>query len=202
MAAIFGVDQRYGPEQVSTLKTIGLELSPHAKEIVNGWVDRQLSFDKTITIPREKLLSIYTILFYSALDAMLTGNIGDYFSVELPLIGKYLPESDLSYESLMISVHFLEESYLPYFPKEQNGAGAGKPDFGTFIVIDEFWHFWTAELASSYLHELKRSFMEEPETSRAIQEAIRPKLSAKVECLQWELLRPCHRDRQDRRRHL
>lgn len=181
MNAVFDLDRHFKSEQISRLKTIAEHLTPHAEDIVNGWVDRQLSFEATSTISREKLISIFTALFYGALDALRTGNITQYLSVRLPIIGKSLPESGLSYESMIISVHFLEESYLPYLVDVQPRQ---MPGIEAYITIDEFWHFWMAELATSYFYESKRSLAEEAELGRSIQEAIQPNLPARIGCLE------------------
>ncbi|HZD59726.1 MAG TPA: hypothetical protein VE439_04655, partial [Anaerolineae bacterium] len=75
MAAIFDVGRHFTPEQMSRLKEIAEHLAMHAEEIVNSWVDKQRSFEVTPAIPREKLLALFTTLFYGTLDALQTGNI-------------------------------------------------------------------------------------------------------------------------------
>lgn len=184
MAAGFDVSRHFNPEQISKLKEIAERLAPHAEEIVNSWVDKQRTFEVAPTIPREKLLSIFSTLFYGTLDALRIGNINQYLTVQLPLIGKSLAESGFPYEHLVITVHFLEESYLPFLAEIKPGAEPGKVDIDVYIAIDEFWHFWIAELAYSYFYEFHRSLAEEVEMGRSIQDAIRPDVPSKIGCLE------------------
>ncbi|HZD58904.1 MAG TPA: PP2C family protein-serine/threonine phosphatase, partial [Anaerolineae bacterium] len=107
-----------------------------------------------------------------------------YLSVQLPVIGKSLAESGFPYEFLIISVHFLEESYLPFLAEVRPGPVPNKPDIETYIIIDEFWHFWMAELTTSYFYELKRSLAEEVEIGRSVQEAIKPNILPRIGCLE------------------
>ncbi|MBE0447123.1 MAG: SpoIIE family protein phosphatase [Actinobacteria bacterium] len=183
MAAIFDISRQFKTERINRLKEIAEHLAPHAEEIVNSWVDKQRSFEVTPAIPREKTLSLFTTLFYGTLDALRTGNIDQYLSVQLPIIGRSLVELGFPYEHLIISVHFLEESYLPFLAEVQPGLKPERPDIDVYIIIDEFWHFWMAELTTSYFYEVKRSLTEEIEIGRSIQEAIRPSILPRIGCL-------------------
>lgn len=184
MSIFLDLSQHFSPDQAAKLKKIADHLTPYAEDIVNSWVDKQRDFESAPTIPREKLLGLFTMLFYGALDALRTGNISQYLSVQLPIIGKSLVESGFPYEHLVITIHFLEESYLPYLANIQVDPTSGKADIETYIAIDEFWHFWTAELTYSYFYEVRRTMSEEVEIGRSIQEAIIPRLPAAIGCIQ------------------
>ncbi|MBE0428463.1 MAG: serine/threonine-protein phosphatase [Thermoleophilia bacterium] len=184
MVSHFDSGKRFRPEQTTRLKMIAGRLAPHAEDIVSGWVERQLAYEASPNIPREKLASLFTTLFYDALEALRTGNIDRYLATQLPEFGRSLPESGFAYESLIISVHFLEESYLPYLTGIKSGAQPQTSDIDLILVIDEFWHFWMAELATAYFYEVRRSLTEESEIVKMIQEQIMPQVPEKIGCLE------------------
>ncbi|MCL6471387.1 MAG: serine/threonine-protein phosphatase [Firmicutes bacterium] len=184
MALSLDINRHFSPGDIAKLREIAEHLTLHAEEIVNDWVDRQMRFEVNSKISREKLLSIFTTLFYGTLDALRTGNIKQYLSVQLPLIGKSLVEIGFPYEHLVITVHFLEESYLPYLAEIKEGFAPGMPAIDIYIVIDEFWHFWIAELSYAYFREFHRSLLEEVEMGRSIQESMRPVIPPQIGCLE------------------
>lgn len=184
MVISLDINRHFSSDDVAKLREIAEHLTPHAEEIVNDWVDRQRRFEVSPKISREKLLSIFTTLFYGTLDALRTGNIKQYLSVQLPLAGKSLVEIGFPYEYLVITIHFLEESYLPYLAEIKEGAVPGMPAIDIYIVIDEFWHFWIAELSYAYFYEFHRSLSEEVEIGRSIQESMRPAIPPQIGCLE------------------
>lgn len=158
----------------TALRQIAELLIPHKEEILERWVKVQFSSWKPPAFSREELEHVFGELFYSMLDRMRKGELEGCIA-DLEKSGADLARRNFPYEALIISVHFLEESYSRYLLETPN-----KEMFEWLIKMDEFLHAALAAVATSYFQAHRRELLEEAEAGRIVQEALLPDIPETV----------------------
>lgn len=156
------------------LKEICRLLSPHENEIIDAWVGLQFSSWQPPGVSRDEVKELFGGLFHGMLASMATGQLEK--GVEyLEEAGADLAKRNFPYEALVISLHFLEESYMPFLLEAQS------PNTREWLIrMDEFLHVAFAAIATSYFEYQRDALLQEVEVGRIIQAALMPKLPKRV----------------------
>ncbi len=158
----------------STLREIAARLSPHLQEIVERWVEDQMRAWSPPGLTRGEMLSIFGDLFQKIVTYLLKQRQEECIRY-LTEAGRKLAEREFPFQAVIMSLHFMEESYLTYLL----GAPLGKT-MQWITEMDEFLHASIAAIAVSYFEEFRKSLLEEAEFSRMLQESHSPKLPNKA----------------------
>lgn len=158
----------------TVLKEVAKLLTHYEEEIVIKWVNQQFSAWKPPGFNFEMLKRIFGKLFHSMLVNMEEGKLNDFIK-ELEEIGADLSSQNFPYEALIISFHFLEESYFPFLDK----AGEDKIQI-YFHRMDEFLHTALAALATAYFQAYRKVLLDKAEIGQIIQEGLLPNVPKKI----------------------
>jgi len=152
----------------AALKEIAERLIPYEAEIVERWVGMQFSAWQPPGLGPEQLRQLFGGLLRNILGCMDSCNLEDCI-VDLEEAGAGLARSDFPYEALIISLHFLEESYMPFLlsPRSERTQE-------WLIRMDEFLHIGIAALATSYFQFYRDQLLADAEVGRIVQEALFP----------------------------
>jgi serine phosphatase RsbU (regulator of sigma subunit) len=157
------------PEQTRrTLKEVAERLLPHEDEIVRGWVDAQFTAWQPPGQTREQLEIVFADLFSGMLNCMALGRLEDAVD-HLEDAGSDFAVNQFPFEALMISLHFLEESYLPFL---LNPPSDNTLDY--LIRMDEFLHVGIAAMATCYFIYNRKQLIADADVGRIVQEALLP----------------------------
>jgi serine phosphatase RsbU (regulator of sigma subunit) len=161
-----------------TLRVVASKLAPHYDKVLNGWVSRQCRIWEPPGISREELRNIFGRMLRSILDRLGAGDIegclGDLSGVGAEMEARHFP-----YEALMISFHFLEESYLPYLLEDSSHNIRS-----LLVAMDEFLHLALATLATSYFAVYERKLVNQIEVGRVVQRELMPEIPVSVSDLE------------------
>lgn len=151
-----------------SLKEIAEVLTPHEEEIVEKWMQTQFSAWKPPTLTYNELKLVFGELFRHMLGCMRAGELEECIE-DFARVGAYLAKRDFPYEALIISLHFLEESYVPILLKL-----SPEKTLKWLIGFDEFLHVALAAIATSYFQSYRKELLEEAEVGRLVQEGLLP----------------------------
>lgn len=156
------------------LQEVALRLIPHESEIIEDWIRLQFSIWKPPGISRTRLKEIFGELFHDMLACMKTSQL-ELCIDNLEEAGAYLARQNFPYEALIISLHFLEESYLRFLldpPSDKT--------LNWLLSMDEFLHAALAAIATSYFQAQRRELLQEAEAGRIVQEGLLPNIPKKI----------------------
>lgn len=156
----------FGRTSRDTLKEVAEVLAPHEWEIIEGWIGRQFSAWEPPGLSRHGLKQIFGSIFHNMLRCMGTGKLESCIA-DLEEAGADLANRNFPYEALIISMHFLEESYLGYL-LDQPSAKTLK----WLLEMDEFLHAALAAIATSYFQVYRKELLEEAEVGHIVQEGL------------------------------
>lgn len=159
---------RFPAESKQALREIAARLVPHEDLIVDNWIEMQFAAWQPPGLSSEQLRVLFGGLLSNMLDHMASGELEECVS-DLEVSGASLARSEFPYEALIVSLHFLEESYMPFLlnPRSERTQE-------WLIKMDEFLHVGIAALATSYFEFHKMQLMAEAEVGRIVQEALTP----------------------------
>jgi serine phosphatase RsbU (regulator of sigma subunit) len=89
--------------------------------------------------------------------------------------GAVLARQEFPYEALLMSLHFLEESYMSFLLEPPTERA-----IDWLVGMDEFLHAVLASIASSYFRAQRRTLLEQVEIGVLLQEALQVELPAEV----------------------
>ena len=159
---------KFSSASETALREIALRLMPHQEEIIRTWIGRQWRAWQPPGLTREALGEVFGDMFRGLLRRMEAGELQAALQ-DLEDAGSRLAAQQFPFEALIISVHFLEESYLPLL------LTPASPDSqGWLMAMDEFLHAALASIASSYFQAHRKSLLEEAEVGRIVQEGLLP----------------------------
>jgi serine phosphatase RsbU (regulator of sigma subunit) len=161
-------------ESKIALEEIAERLVPHETEIVDRWITLQFTAWQPPGLDQNQLRKLFGGLLHDILTCMSTGRLEDCVT-DLEVAGAQLARSNFPYEALIISLHFLEESYMPFLlnPRSERTQE-------WLIRMDEFLHVGIAALATSYFDFHREQLLAEAEIGRIVQEALFPHPSRKM----------------------
>ncbi|MBI3944976.1 MAG: serine/threonine-protein phosphatase [Armatimonadetes bacterium] len=155
-------------ESRAALSEVAHRLVPHRREVVGRWVEQQFRTWEPPGIERAQIAHLFGSLWGHMLEAMAAGEPEACLS-RLEDAGAVLARRKFPFEALMLSIHFLEESYLPYLldPRPAN--------LHTWLIrMDEFLHVAIGALATSYFEFHRRELTASAEIGWVIQEGLSP----------------------------
>ncbi len=157
-----------------TLKRIAERLLPHESEIVDAWIDLQFAAWAPPGLSRDEVKLLFGSLFHNMLASMSECQL-ERAVEELEAGGTDLARRNFPYEALVISLHYLEESYMPFLlePPVQDTRE-------WLVCIDEFLHVAFAAIASSYFEFQRNELMQEAEVGRMVQEGLMTKIPKRL----------------------
>lgn len=149
----------------SSLQEVAGILLPHTQNILDGWISLQCEAWEPPNFTREGLRDI----FGEVLDKLLTCMSRRELEVciaELEDMGVTLARLQFPYEALIMSLHFLEESYMPILLR--------RPIDRTrlLIAMDEFLHAALAAIATAYFDYFRKELFDQAEVGRIVQESL------------------------------
>ncbi|MHB8781198.1 MAG: PP2C family protein-serine/threonine phosphatase [Candidatus Geothermincolia bacterium] len=150
----------------TALREIAERLGPHRRRILDAWVAQQLQAWQPPGFTAEMLEETFGFILNILLDRMLEGR-PERCLAEMEKAGAALAKREFPYEALLMSLHFLEESYMPILLESETERA-----IPWLIGMDEFLHAVLAAIASSYFRSLRSALLEQVEVGRLLQEAL------------------------------
>lgn len=148
------------------LERVAKRLAPHEDEILNGWIARQWRVWQPPGFSRENLRSVFGGLLQSILNCMGQREL-ELCIDRLENAGADLAYSKFPFQALIVSIHFLEESYMPFL------LNPPAPDSQKWLIaMDEFLHAALAAVAGAYFEAYREELLEQAEVGRIVQEGL------------------------------
>jgi len=146
------------------LQEIAERLLPYERAIVETWVAQQLRAWEPPGFTREALEETFGALLHNILSRLRAGEAERSLD-DLQATGAILAAQEFPYEALIMSFHFLEESYMAHllFPRSDK-------IMEWLVSMDEFLHAALAALATSYFQAYRRELLAQAEIGRIVQE--------------------------------
>ena len=156
----------FSPATRATLTEVAERLIPCEKEILDGWLSRQFATWQPPGLDRATLAEIFGAVLRSILTGMHGGEL-EHCIEGLEQAGADLAVRQFPFSALVITVHFLEESYMPYLldPPPSNARE-------WLVEIDEFLHVALAAIANAYFEAHRTELLEQAEVGRIVQEGL------------------------------
>lgn len=178
---------RFSQTSEDSLREVAIRLMPHEDQIIDVWISRQWRAWQPPGITRDELTQVFGDLFRGMLRRLESGELQACLQ-DLETAGGQLAARMFPFEALIISVHFMEESYLPFLLRPRS-PGSQK----WLIAMDEFLHAALASIATSYFEAYRKDLVEEAEVSRIVQEGLLPPIPNAVHDLEiGHIYMPAH----------
>ena len=149
-----------------SLKEIAERLLPNREKILDGWVKLQSRAWEPPGFTRDQVREMFGGILNIILTRMASREL-ELCITELEEAGVALAKRRFPFQGLVVSVHFLEQSYMPMLmdlPLEKTR--------GWFVAIDEFLHAALAAISTSYFDFYRKELLEEAELGRIVQEGL------------------------------
>ena len=156
------------PASKESLRAIAAHLKPNETAIVERWTNMQCDVYLPPRLTRAELHDTFARLFHRMLE-LLAEERPEAFIDEMYAAGADLAGREFPYEAIIMSIHFLEESYGPYL-------ASGPKMHERLIWMDEFLHMVLGALATSYFRAYREALLGEAEVGRIVQEGLMPKI--------------------------
>lgn len=156
----------FSPEAREALRAVATRLIPHESEILSRWIDQQWKTWEPPGISRDEITQVFGDLFRRLLGRMERGEL-EQSVADLAEAGLQLAERQFPFQALIISIHFLEESYIPYLISPRSDSTQE-----WLITVDEFLHQALAAIASSYFEAYRAELLDRAEVGRVVQESL------------------------------
>lgn len=154
----------------STLAEIGTRLTPHLDAILGTWITQQFQSWEPPSFTHESLGKLFEDLLGGILRCMRSGDLESCID-GLEQAGSNLAAMQFPFDALIISIHFLERSYMPFLltpPPAQPRKW--------LVTMDEFLHVALAALANAYFESYRKELLERAEVGRIVQESLMPEI--------------------------
>jgi serine phosphatase RsbU (regulator of sigma subunit) len=156
----------FSPATRGTLKEVAERLIPREKAILNGWLSRQFATWHPPGLGRAELGEIFGGVLGAILHGMRDGSLEACIG-SLEQAGANLAKRQFPFSALIITVHFLEETYIPLL------LDPPPPDPRKWLLeMDEFLHVALAAIASAYFESYRTELLEQAEVGRIVQEGL------------------------------
>ena len=156
------------------LQEVAELLTPYEQEIVERWIKTQYSAWSPPGITRDELRQIFGGMFHDMLACMRARKPESCVD-NLGSVGTELAVRNFPYEALIMSLHFLEESYMPFLLETKLDR-----TIEWLVGLDEFIHAALASIATAYFQYFRRELLEEAEVSRLVQEGLLPDIPKRL----------------------
>lgn len=148
------------------LREVAERLMPSRKDILQSWIDMQWHTWQPPGTSYEKLKGTFQLVFFSMLERLGKYELEQCLE-DMEAAGKQLAEDDFPFQALIISVHFLEESYIPRLLSPPSDRSQH-----WLLSMDEFLHSALAAIATSYFDAHRHELLEQVEVGRIVQEGL------------------------------
>lgn len=168
----------FSPGVKGALAEVAERLIPHETEILDTWITRQWDTWQPPGLSRDDLRNVFGRIFRLILDCMRKREPEQCLRA-LEDIGTELAHKGFPFQALIISIHFLEGSYLQFLLSPPSSSASL-----WLQAMDEFLHAVLASVASSYFDAYRKDLLEEAEVGRIVQESLLadiPKKAADLE---------------------
>lgn len=156
----------FSPATRVTLKEVAERLIPREKDILDGWLSRQFATWQPPGLDRATLGEVFGSVLHSILTGMHGGEL-EHCIGGLEQAGADLAVRQFPFSALVITVHFLEETYIPLL------LDPPPPDSRKWLVeMDEFLHVALAAIANAYFESYRTELLEQAEVGRIVQEGL------------------------------
>lgn len=156
------------------LREIAERLAPHSGAIIERWVAAQLAVYRPPRLTDADLHGLFAMLFRRMIELLAEESPAAYIE-ELYQRGAELAAHEFPYEALIMSLHFLEEAYMPYLIEDDAERTRER-----FFRMDEFMHMALGALATSYFRAFRDSLLGQAEVGRIVQEGLLPRIPLRV----------------------
>ncbi|MEN6357335.1 MAG: PP2C family protein-serine/threonine phosphatase [Armatimonadota bacterium] len=158
----------------SSLQEIAEQLLPMRDRILDEWLRLQSRAWEPPGFTQDELREFFGRILNIILTRMASREI-ELCIAELEEIGTSLAKRSYPFQGLIVSIHFLEQSYTPFLL-----AGRCEKTQAWFIAIDEFLHAALAAMATSYFESYRKELLEEAEVGRIVQEGLLADIPKKI----------------------
>lgn len=168
----------FSPRVKEALAEVAERLIPHESEILDTWIMRQWDTWQPPGLSRDDLRDVFGRIFRFILKCMKERDLEQCLR-GLEDEGAELAHVGFPFQALVISVHFLEGSYLRFLLHPPSDKA-----MRWLQSMDEFLHAVLASVASSYFDAYRKDLLEEAEVGRVVQEGLLadiPKKTADLE---------------------
>ncbi len=156
----------FSPTTRATLVEVAARLIPHEKKILEGWLARQFASWWPPSMDRAELGGIFGGVLDTILRFMRDGRLESCIDA-LEHAGTDLATRQFPFSALVITVHFLEETYVPLL------LGPSESDSRRWLLeMDEFLHVALAAIANAYFEAHRTELLEQAEVGRIVQEGL------------------------------
>jgi len=156
----------FSPATRATLTEVAERLIPYEKKILDGWLTRQFASWQPPGLDRAELGRLFGGVLDTILKGMGDGRLEACID-SLEQAGTELAVRQFPFSALVITVHFLEETYMPFL-LHPPPASARK----WLIEMDEFLHVALAAIANAYFEAYRTELLEQAEVGRVVQEGL------------------------------
>lgn len=150
----------------TALSEVADRLIPREKEILGGWMSRQYKTWKTPEINDGDLRQIFAHMLSNILSCLHSQELESCIK-DLEKTGAELANRNFPFEALLISIHFLEESYVPFLlttPSDNQRKW--------LLTMDEFVHVVLAAMATAYFEAYRKELLAQAEVGQIVQESL------------------------------
>jgi len=164
----------FSPVTRVTLVSVADRLIPHEEEILEGWLSRQFASWQPPGVSPEELQKLFGEILGAILHHMRDGRLEACIDA-LERAGTDLAARQFPFSALVLTVHFLEETYLPFL------LDPPPPDPRNWLVeMDEFLHVALAAIANAYFETYRTELLERAEVGRIVQEGLLGRVPRRV----------------------
>lgn len=156
----------FSPASRDLLQEIAELLMPHEDDILEGWVRLQWDVWEPPGLTRSDLKQVFNGLLGSILKCMYDRNIESCIDY-LEEAGGEMASRQFPFEALIISIHFLEQSYMRFILTADSGRTRER-----LIAMDEFLHAALAAIATAYFEAYRKELLDQAEVGRIVQEGL------------------------------
>lgn len=164
----------FSPASRQILKEIAEKLAPYEEKILNNWMAYQYRAWQPPSLKMEEVRRTFGNLLHNILNGMSNYQL-EKCILELENTGINLAINQFPFEALIISIHFLEESYMPFLVNPPS-----KKTQRMLIAMDEFLHAALAALATSYFKSYRKDILDQAEVGRIVQESLLADIPQKI----------------------
>jgi len=157
-----------------TLGEVALRLIPHEREILDSWIGLQWRAWQPPGLSRDDLRQVFGQLLRNMLRRLEAREI-QQCTLDLEETGADLARRRFPFEALIVSIHFLEESYMPLLITD-----SPEQTRQWLIGMDEFLHAALAAMATSYFNSYREELLDRAEVGRIVQEGLLASIPTKT----------------------
>ena len=156
----------FSPVSRDVLQGVAELLLPNQEDILEGWIRLQWNTWQPPGLTRAGLKEVFNGLLENILKCLHSRSIElcvDY----LEQSGRDLASKHFPFEALIFSIHFLEQSYMPFVLTADVLKTRER-----MVAMDEFLHATLAALATAYFEAYKKELLDQVEVGRIVQEGL------------------------------